>query len=158
MTWTTERSMQMDKVKRIAYWIWRALPPGSDLDDVTSEAVLGALRARPDCEVIAAKRAIFDYLRRCNPGSRGTGKMCLRTVWWLPTGEAEQERLVITEELRRQLMAAVDLLTVKELAVIQAVFWQDTSQHEAAREMGMTEAYFSRVKHRALAKLREAIA
>lgn len=157
MTWTTERSMQMDKVKRIAYWIWRALPPGSDLDDVTSEAVLGALRARPDCEVIAAKRAIFDYLRRCNPGSRGTGKQCLQTIWWMPTGDAEQERLVLTEELRQRLLRAVDVLSAKELAVINLCFWDDLPQGEAARILGTTDAYFSRVKSRAISKLREVL-
>ena len=147
----------IDKIKRIAYFIWRGLPPGNDLDDITSEAVLGALQARQGCEVIAAKRSIIGYLRRCHPGSRGTGRQCLNTVWWLPTGEARQERMALDAELRGRLMRAVDVLTAKELAVIRACYWDDTPQSEAARIMGTTEAYFSRVKRNALNKLREAM-
>lgn len=148
---------QLEKVKRVAYWIWRSLPPGADLDDITSEATLGALQARQGCEVIAAKRAIIDYLRRCHPGSRGAGRQCLSTVWWMPTGEARQERMVLDVELRGRLVRAVEALTVKELAVIRACFWEETPQSEAARIMGTTEAYFSRVKARAIGKLREAL-
>ena len=95
--------MNADRIKRLAYWIWRGLPPQYDLDDITSEAILGALQAREGCEVIAAKRQIIAYLRRCNPGSRGTGRQCLLTVAWLPTGEATQERLVLDDELRGRL-------------------------------------------------------
>lgn len=144
----------MDRIKRLAYFIWRGLPPGNDLDDITSEAILGALQARQGCEVIAAKRAIIGYLRRCHPGSRGTGRQCLNTVWWLPTGEAKQERMALDAELRGRLMWAVDVLTAKELAVIRACFWEETPQSEAARIIGATEAYFSRVKARAIGKLR----
>lgn len=147
----------IDKIKRMAYFIWRGLPPGNDLDDITSEAILGALQAREGCEVIAAKRSIIGYLRRCHPGSRGTGRQCLSTVWWMPTGEHLQERMVLDSELRGRLLRAVDVLTVKELAVIRACFWDETPQSEAARIMGTTEAYFSRVKRNALNKLREAM-
>lgn len=147
----------IDKIKRIAYFIWRGLPPGNDLDDITSEAVLGALQASQGCEIIAAKRAIIGYLRRCHSGSRGTGRQCLSTVWWMPTGEARQERMVIDYEMRGRLLRAVATLTVKELAVIQSCFWDETPQGEAARIMGTTEAYFSRVKRRAVNKLREAM-
>lgn len=150
--------MNADRIKRLAYWIWRGLPPHYDLDDITSEAVLGALQAREGCEIIAAKRQIIAYLRRCNPGSRGTRKMCLHTVTWLPTGEATQERLVIDTETHGRLLRAVDVLTAKELAVIRSCFWDETPQHEAARIMGTTEAYYSRVKRRALDKLRLALA
>lgn len=144
----------MDKIKRLAYFIWRALPPGNDLDDITSEAVLGALQAREGCEVIAAKRAIIGYLRRCNPGSRGTRRQCLQTIWWTPTGEPRQERMVLDAELRGRLRRAVDVLTAKELAVLQSCFWDETPQSEAARIMGTTEAYYSRIKSRAIGKLR----
>lgn len=147
----------MERIKRLAYFIWRGLPPGNDLDDITSEAILGALQARQGCEVIAAKRSIIGYLRRCHPGSRGTGRQCLSTIWWLPTGEARQERMALDVELRRRLIRAVDILTAKELAVIRACFWDETPQSEAARIMGTTEAYFSRVKARALGKLRTAL-
>ena len=143
----------MERIKRIAYFIWRGLPPGTDLDDITSEAVLGALQARKGCEVIAAKRAIIGYLRRCNPGSRGTNRQCLSTVWWMPTGEARQERMVIDSELRGRLLRAIDTLTVKELSVIRSCFWDETPQGEAARIMGTTEAYYARIKRRALDKL-----
>lgn len=144
----------MERIKRLAYWIWRGLPPGNDLDDITSEAILGALQAREGCEVIAAKRAIIHYLRRCNPGSRGTRRQCLLTVWWMPTGEPRQERMVIDAEMRGRLLRAVETLTVKELAVIRACFWDETPQGEAARVMGTTEAYYSRVKARAIRKIR----
>ncbi len=143
----------MERIKRLAYFIWRGLPPGNDLDDITSEAILGALQAREGCEVIAAKRAIIGYLRRCNPGSRGTNRQCLNTVWWMPTGEARQERMVIDEEIRGRLLRAIGVLTAKELAVIRACFWDEMSQSEVARIMGTTEAYYSRVKRRAVDKL-----
>ena len=144
----------MERIKRLAYFIWRGLPPGNDLDDITSEAVLGALKAREGCEIIAAKRAIIGYLRRCNPGSRGTRRQCLQTIWWLPTGEPRQERMVLDSELRGRLLRAVDALTAKELAVIRACYWDDTQQSEAARIMGTTEAYYSRLKMKTLRKLR----
>lgn len=147
----------MDSIKRLAYFMWRGLPPGNDLDDITSEAVLGALQAREGCEVIAAKRAIIGYLRRCNPGSRGTRRQCLQTIWWMPTGEARQERMVLDAELRERLKRAVGVLTAKELAVLRSYYWDETPQSEASRIMGTTEAYYSRVKHRALGKLRMAM-
>lgn len=145
----------MDRIKRLAYFIWRALPPGNDLDDITSEAILGALQAREGCEMIAAKRAIIGYLRRCNPGSRGTGRQCLNSVWWMPTGEARQERLVLDAEVRGLLVRAVSVLTAKELAVLEACYWDEMPQSEAARIMGTTEAYYSRLKSRAIGKLRK---
>lgn len=144
-------------VKRIAYYIWRGLPPGNDLDDITSEALLGALQA-PGCEVVAARRAIIGYLRRCNPGSRGTRRQCLNTVWWMPTGEARQERMVLDGELRGRLLRAVDTLTAKEIAVIRACYWGEKHQCDAAREIGISEAHFSRVKGEALRHLRAVLA
>lgn len=149
--------MVMERVKRLAYFMWRGLPTGNDLDDITSEAVLGALQAREGCEVIAAKRAIIGYLRRCNPGSRGTRRQCLQTIWWMPTGEPRQERMALNAELRGRLRRAVDVLTAKELAVLQACYWDERPQCEAARIMGTTEAYYSRLKSKALAKLRVAM-
>jgi len=144
----------IDRIKKLAYFIWRGLPPGVELDDVTSEAVLGALQAREGCEIIAAKRAIIQYLRRCYPGSRGTRRMCLVTVSWLPDGSPRQERMVIDDQLRGMILRAVETLTAKELAVIQAVFYSTETQSASADRMGTTEAYFSRVKRRAIAKLR----
>jgi RNA polymerase sigma factor (sigma-70 family) len=83
--------------------------------------------------------------------------MCLRTVAWLPTGEATQERIVLDAELRERLLRAVDVLTAKELAVIRSCYWDETPQHEAARIMGTTEAYYSRLKSKAIGKLRAAM-
>ncbi len=147
----------LNHIKRIAYFIWRGLPPGTDLDDVQSEAVLGSLQAPEGLEVIAAKRAIYDYLRRCNPQSRWTGQQCHTTFWWMPTEDAQQERMAIDAEMRGRLLRAVDTLTPKELQVIHACFWEDISQREAAKNMGTSEAYFARVKAKTLRKLRVAV-
>lgn len=145
------------KVKKLAYFIWRSLPSQFDLDDITSEAVLAALQCKPGVEVIAAKRAIYDYLRRCQPGSRGTGKQCLLTVWWLPTEGATQERDAIAADERERLMRAVDQLTALELEIIQAKFWRCQKQGQIARDTGHTEAHISRILGRALEFLRGAI-
>lgn len=112
------------RIKRLAFFMWRSLPAGTNLDDVTSEALLGALRARSGCEVIAAKRQVIAYLRAWNRGSR-------QGVWMRPVpfrdrgSEAPQFRAVMDAETRERVKRAVDVLTAKELEVIRAVYWRD---------------------------------
>jgi DNA-directed RNA polymerase specialized sigma subunit len=145
----------IDRINRIAYWKWRSLPPHYDLDDIQSVARLAAIQSRDGEEIVRAKYAIIEYLRKENPGSRGAGRLSLTSIWWMPvTTQPSQERLVLAQEERRRVMAAVDLLTVKELCVIRECFWLELPQREIARRMKTTEFYISRLKALALAKLR----
>ena len=60
-------------VKRMAYWFWRNSHTTEALDDIQSEAMLAALQCKPELEVVAARRAIIDYLRKVNH-TRSTGR------------------------------------------------------------------------------------
>lgn len=150
--------IDIEHVRRTAYWIWRGLRPGIDLDDVQSEAVLAALSANAGHEVIAARRAIFNYLRREFPGSRGTGRMCLNTIWWMSQQTESHERKIIDADQRRFLTDAINTLTAYELAVIRSIFYDGLKAKDVASALGSSQSRVSITKRKALAKLREAIA
>lgn len=140
-------------IRKLAYWIWRGLPPGTDLEDVQQEACLGAWLAKDGLEVIAAKRAIIEYLRRWHRGSRQGNLVKTTTFKGHAWTDPNQERAVLREEERQRVMRAVDTLTAKQLRAIDAVFYRGLKQKDAAAEMDINESQFSLLKTRALRRL-----
>lgn len=140
-------------IRKLAYWVWRELPRGTELEDVQQEACIGGWLAEDGMEVIAAKRAIFDYLRRWHRGSRQGRRVKTTALDGHAWTAANQERDVLSEEERQRVMRAVDKLTRKQLRAISAVFYRGMKQREAAAEMGINESQFSLIKTRALRRL-----
>jgi len=146
--------VNIEGIKKLAYWTWRRLPVQFELSDITSVAMVGALQAGDGLEKIAAKRAIIDHLRKENQGSRSNGKISLTTLWWNRQEHQSCEPYYISEETRLRLIRAVDTLSTQEMAVINGLFWEEKTSREIARELGKDESRVSQIKHAALAKLR----
>lgn len=150
---TEVAKFKVTRWQKLGYWIWRGLPPGTNLEDVQQEAVIGAWRAQEGCEAVAARRAVIDYLRAWHRGSRQGRRV--RTTQFVNQVSTvpNQEQAVLSEQERQRVIRAVDCLTVKQLAAINAVFYRELKQRDAAAEMGINEFQFSALKSRALKRL-----
>lgn len=148
---------EIKTVRGMAFAMWRRMPPGHEIQDIEQEAMLGALKA-PACRARGAKFAIIEYLRREYPGSRSGRPTRYEQFAGEIVTRPTQERRVIDAEERARVLAAVDQLTAKELAVIRAVFFEGLTQPKTAARLGCSLSHVQVTQRRALARLRIEVA
>jgi RNA polymerase sigma factor (sigma-70 family) len=145
-------------VRRVARSMWRRLPAGHCVSDIEQEAMLGALKAPAGCQARGARFAIIEYLRREYPGSRSGRPVRYEQFDGELVTRPTQERRVIEADERERVLAAVEQLTAKELAVIRAVFFEGLTQPATAKRLRCSLSHVQVTQRRALEELRRRLA